>query len=817
MHRLKGALSATLLVGLGLATVFGGLLVRPDALIVDGERASLDHAMPRIDRVVGNDLTRLFLPLHLRVGAEWRRTGRVPTWDPAGFGGRPLVGNPQAGLWYPPIRPVWWSGAPAALGWLTIAHLAWGAFGTYSLARRSGAGSTAASASAAVAVLSPYMLAQVAEGHLPHVWAAGWYPWAILGFVIGRSGEDRGWIVAAVSLAMCFLTGHPQEAFYLSAALGAWAICVAIAEVRGGRAARAGRIVVAWGATAVFGIGMTAVEWLPDAMAGRFAASAGRASVADAGRYHVGLLNVLQVVNPFALGEASDYIGPENFWESVLGIGLVPLMLGVVAVVRRGDRRIARPWLIVAALATVFAAGRGLGLFSVLYASLPGMGRFRVPARSLFLANTAVAILVGLGVDALGRIDTERLAVAWRKAATGLCAGVIGLAALAGILGADPEPARNGARLLNACVRLFSEPTLWGAVLGATVLTLLLRTPVGRRNAAILATVAVTVELATYGARLVPVSPRERFLGDDPIVADLRRIAPGGPFRVRARDAAFPDLPATLAGVEKTNINDAFQLGRPALSYRTLYDLAEPAKPRDTLLSPAEVKRRDAVRQSVLQRMNVAFVLAEGPLEALSDWRVAAEGSREGRHYAWLANPDPLPRAYVVPFAERIAPLRATPQRLVEVDPRRVVVLEGDEPEPATGARTVFREADYRAEAGDRLTVTFETTGAGYLVVADAWMPGWSATLDGRPAPIRRADGWGRAVAVSAAGHHVVRMRYEPPGLATGFAISVWSWRVVPLLWLGLAWRARRLRFVRSAVGPAVRPSRFACGATTRR
>ena len=35
-----------------------------------------------------------------------------PLWDGTGFGGRPMVGNPQAGLFYPPVWLAWWSGAP---------------------------------------------------------------------------------------------------------------------------------------------------------------------------------------------------------------------------------------------------------------------------------------------------------------------------------------------------------------------------------------------------------------------------------------------------------------------------------------------------------------------------------------------------------------------------------------------------------------------------------------------------------------------------------------------------------------------------------
>ena len=43
-----------------------------------------------------------------------------------------------------------------------------------------------------------------------------------------------------------------------------------------------------------------------------------------------------------------------------------------------------------AGLAVWFACGRHLGLYTLIYSLVPGMGWFRVPARSLFLANLAV-------------------------------------------------------------------------------------------------------------------------------------------------------------------------------------------------------------------------------------------------------------------------------------------------------------------------------------------------------------------------------------------------------------------------------------------
>ena len=34
-------------------------------------------------------------------------------------------------MFYPPVWVVWWSGAPSALGWLTVGHLLWGGLGVY--------------------------------------------------------------------------------------------------------------------------------------------------------------------------------------------------------------------------------------------------------------------------------------------------------------------------------------------------------------------------------------------------------------------------------------------------------------------------------------------------------------------------------------------------------------------------------------------------------------------------------------------------------------------------------------------------------------
>src|SRR5262249_41854587 len=119
-------IAISLIIIILILLAFSRLVLQPTGLVV-GERSARGSPSQTSEQA-GNDLTRLFLPLHTRVSDALRKAGHIPSWDPAGFGGRPLVGNPQAGLWYPPSWLFWWLREPSLFGWLTVAHLIWSAF-----------------------------------------------------------------------------------------------------------------------------------------------------------------------------------------------------------------------------------------------------------------------------------------------------------------------------------------------------------------------------------------------------------------------------------------------------------------------------------------------------------------------------------------------------------------------------------------------------------------------------------------------------------------------------------------------------------------
>ena len=791
-RRLVGV--ALVLSGLLLAC-FAGLVADPTALIVDADHPSVDHARPVGDRSVGNDLTRLFLPHHLAIARSIARLGHLPLWDDRGFGGRPLVGNPQAGLFYPPTWLAWWIGSPSSLGWITVGHLLFSGIGTYRLGRTLGMGGWGCLISAGCVQISPYVLAQTFEGHYPHVWAACWYPWAFDAAIRLRRKEYRSGLELAAILAATFLTGHPQEGYYLLIALGSWAVFDGICAIRSGRRREAFVFWAVWAGALILALGLLGIELIPDAMAQQWSLRGAKLPLRLAGRYHLYPINALQLLGPQALGGPADYFGHENYWESVTSIGLIPLALAIIAVAWSPDRRGVRGWLILLIGCVLFASGRKLGLFALVFEVAPGMDRFRVPARSLFLASLGASMLAGLGVEALRARSGESRGWARLARRFVIGAGILVLAVLAGRRLAEgrdvaARPHHTGRvpevdRMFQGFARLSSDPTFLAALAGTTLLlTLAWRRPGDRKAIASALGVLGLVELAIHGHTLIATTPASRFLGPDPISKALLEARPPGlgPPRLRAVDNLYDDLRAGQVGFSKTNVNDSFQIQHAADLYETLYHLFDDRQ-RDhgDPMDSAVADHRLQLRQAVLDRMGVPLLVADR-VDSRAPWPLVASGCWGGSTFAVHRNPSALPKAYVVPRVQ-VAPDNASMMTsLRESDAREFVLMPADPFEKNDSPRQPFTPAEWVSTDPDRVVLRVATEVAGLLVVADTWMPGWTAEIDGKPAPVLRGNRAQRVIPLPQPGRHEVVLSYQTPGLTLGIAVTTAS----ALIWATL-------------------------------
>ena len=169
---------------------------------------------------------------------------------------------------------------------------------------------------------------------------------------------------------------------------------------------------------------------------------------------------------------------------------------------------------------------------------------------------------------------------------------------------------------------------------------------------------------------------------------------------------------------------------------------------------------------------------AAGPVSARLLWtpfQPARLGSAKvGEFFRAPLNPYRMRLSFVQNY--RVEPDAARAWERVargEIDWSREVFLDR-EPQPTLprSARRSYVIARIAQDDPERVVADVTSDAPGLLVLTDLWYPGWSAEADGSPAPLYRADGYLRAVALPAGAHRVV-FRYRPLSFHAGAVVSL--------------------------------------------
>lgn len=669
--------------------------------------------------------------------------GEIPLWNPLQGFGLPFLATLQTGVLYPPNWLHLFLPTQLAFAILAAAHLGLAAVFCAALARALGANGWGSLAAGLLFAGSNWLFGAVFSP--PMLYSVAWLPAVILAVerIVERPGPGR---VAALAgaVAMQALTGWPYV--LVMTALAA-AVFSAGALVEVGLRERRLPIsrAVALTAGAIAGALLAAPQILP---AEELLSHSARA---------IGILDSDQTV---LLTMQHD---PAYFLTALLrnGVndavpGILALPLAALALLRRSPHR--------ARLALLL----GIGVMGMLIAfplhaplygwlrELPLFGDFRFPFRYRLLSTLALSIAAGVGVTQAAALVARSARVQAALAAS-LAALVVALQSSVVFRGTYPFP----------------REATFPRTPGVDVVLARLRDGIG--------TGRIHWQHADEFAWIDKIGQMEGLR----VTHDLEPLTPAAV----ARYLSFFETGTTQT-------IDA----RDILRDRNARTSSKTAAPRSFMGSIPFFGRvglpGEAARSRLLDLASVRFVLANEPPAWLDQRFVRLRDL--GAHPAVFENPNALPRAYRVRFAEsEPSDPGLALARLVapEFDARETVLLD-DPPAgltrssaavTATGAGAASLEVD----EPNRQVIRTHGDESGVVVVTDTFYPGWEATLDGEPVPILRANTVFRAVAVPA-GEHVVEMRYRPRMFRLGVALSLGTLLAGSAFALWLAWSPRR-------------------------
>ena len=678
------------------------------------------------------------------------QTGGFALWNPYLFGGLPFVAAMHGDVFYPVAVVLrWLFPTDVAMTLAFVIHTVLCGLFTYGFLRSLRLGFWPSLIGGLAYMLSGPIASYPSPGHDGKLYVSAMLPLALLLLVrIVRDG--RLWAVGtlAITVGLATLSPHPQMLQYLLLTAGAFTLFLAFADLGAGRLARPlaiRRVGMSLGGV-ILGMLMGAIQYLPVAQYTPWSPRAGGKGWEHAISYSMPTEELVNTYLPQMSGLLESYVGFNGIhFHSEYLIVVALVLVGYAFGAPEVDRR-RLTWFFLGTLivSTLWALGGNTPFFRLVYAIVPGTKFFRAPSMILYVVAFAVSVLAALGTErALRGAYKPKLLIAW---------GVIGgLALLVALTGGWTNVAAKAASrfgdLYEQASQNASDVTL-GAIrsLGFVVLTAGVLVALGRgrlsaRRAGLILTALVAVDgwsIARHYWRFM--GPASVIYASDPAIDYIK--AQKAPGRVLAlaldQQATAPHDPMLSGdGLMSHRIRQVLgyhgnELGR----YQTLYGketgLANVANPR------------------VWQLMNVRYLMVSGTQSPFpgAERLVGPVQNAAGSTVTLYAIPGDNPPAWVAPVIVK-APDDVVLSTLFDPrldDVRRAALFDTSAAVTAAEVRQLPAPLAIAANVTrydpGHITVKLDTPApaGSALVVSENYYPGWTATADGKPATVGRAN-----------------------------------------------------------------------------
>jgi len=664
--------------------------------------------------------------------AAWRDAllaGHLPQWNPRIGLGLPMTAAPVRGSLYPGHVFLLLGDIAHTLPALLALHAVLAGVGAYLLARAARCGGTASAIAGLAWMLGGYAVSMWGNGE--KVLSGAWVPFAAAG-IVAHVREDRllspRLVVGGIALALAALAGDPflwLDTLVLAVPL-AWAVARDELDTPAQATRRvAGRV----GAALALGTLLAAPALLPAWLLREDTRRSVDLDPTTAEAWSMHPIRLLELLAPGGLGDpvhldrypglrfADNAATQPQPWALSLYCGAACIFMPFAA----GRTRATFALVGSAVLGLLEAIGRHSPVHAALRWAIVPMRWMRYPEKHALVVVGALALLAALGCD---RLLTRR-EPGWRAI---LAVAVLALVVVA--LG--PSDLRSP--LLGGAVH---------AVLGVTALVgaLWLASRQPRIRWALLLVSAVDLGSAAWG--LLPWS-------DGPLTA---------PDSIARMLAVQDKVPARLLRPRRGHTLDVDALPGSLASVWGVDELPGHDPARSVRLD------RLAFRLGTRQADKLARILR-------LDWALVYDEPRgDGEPPLRLVETRHGPRAWVVGRV-RVGDDEPALDRIVaqDFDPESEATIA---PSPTSHALTSDARGacELGSYASENIELQCTSDRDALVVLAEADAPGWTASVDGVPVPIERANTVERAVWITD-GTHRVSFSYRTPGRGLGFGLG---------------------------------------------
>lgn len=680
--------------------------------------------------VVGSDITAQYSFWRGFFASSVGQGSGIPLWNPYVFSGMPFIGNPLSAIFYPFTWLFVVSNPDLLFGWLFFIDVLLIGIFTFIFARTISLSKQAAMFSAVAFMFSGTVILRIYGGHLSNLDAIVWFPLALV-FCERSFSHNRytSGIGAGISLALMFLA-NIQFAVYGTCGVLVYIIGRVLMEKSLQSPKEKGRhlSLVLLLSLGICGL-LILIPTLPMAEYSLLSNRAGGVSYDFSSAISLPPSSLITAVYPDALGNPLLGVNPSLiYWELCFYIGILPLLLALLGILFNRSWR-TYLFLAIAVLAMLFSLGKYFPLYGFFYQYVPGFSILRIPPSMLFVYTFSLAILAGIGLDAVfqdprttGNRFMAFLGNMWVRQVALFLAGLCGIVILWMIV-SGPAGAGSILPVLFAYAGCMIVFCIWPYLRCN-------KKPIPAHSADILKMVLVALlvlDLFLFGMRFIDTrSPAEVFRNPDFVPAIKNET--DSYFRVYDetellnQNIAYRNNLYLVSGYDPTYLKDyqAYFIQSQSENYTGYY----------WWMQGAVVKDFD-----ILRRLNVRYIVTTRKYDR--DFSVpglqCVYDNSSIRVYRLNAT---YPRAYLIPESEFG---NATPASL--------------------------QPAEIEQYLPDSVVVNVSAKDPTYLVLSEVYYPGWSARDNGRSADIVRYHEIFRAVHLDP-GTHRVSFTYFPRILA---------------------------------------------------